>query len=76
VIENTFIGPYTSINDRATISSAEIEHSIILENCKIANIGSRLEDCLLGRNVTIEKDSKKPRAYRMMLGDNSTVSVI
>ena len=76
VVENSFIGPYTSINDRVSIVSSEVEHSIVLEDCKILNIGSRMEDSLLGRNVTIEKDGRKPRAYRMMLGDNSAVGVI
>jgi len=76
VIENAFIGPFTSVNNRVTICSSEVEHSIILEDCKILNIGSRLEDSLIGKNVTIEKDAKKPKAYRMMLGDNSAVSVI
>ena len=75
-IEHAFIGPYTSVNDRVTISSSEVEHSIILEDCRIIDIGSRLEDSLLGRNVTIEKDGRKPKAYRMMLGDNSAVGVI
>jgi len=75
-IENAFVGPFTAINDRVTVSSSEIEHSIVLEDCRILNIGSRLEDSLIGRNVTIEKDGKKPRAYRMMVGDNSAVGVI
>lgn len=75
-IEKAFVGPYTSINDRVIIRSSEIEHSIILEDSEIANIGGRLADSLTGKNVKITKDSKKPRAYRMMLGDNSEVSVI
>jgi glucose-1-phosphate thymidylyltransferase len=76
VVEDAFVGPYTSINDRVTIRASEVEHSIILEDCRIIDIGSRLEDSLIGKNVTIEKDSGKPRAYRMMLGDNSAVGVI
>ncbi|MGQ9456212.1 MAG: glucose-1-phosphate thymidylyltransferase [Armatimonadota bacterium] len=76
LIENAFIGPYTSINHRVTIVASEIEHSIILENCTILDIGSRLEDSLLGKNVRIERNGRKPKAYRMMLGDNSTVGVI
>ena len=76
LIENSFVGPYTAINDRVTITSSEVEHSIVLEDCTIANIGGRLADSLIGKNVRIEKDSKKPQAYRMMLGDNSEVSVI
>lgn len=75
-IENAFVGPYTSINHNVTIVASEVEHSIILENCTILNIGSRLEDSLLGKNVRIERNGRKPRAYRMMLGDNSAVGVI
>lgn len=76
LIENSFIGPYTAINDRVTITSSEVEHSIVLQDCRITNIGGRLADSLIGKNVRIEKDGKKPRAYRMMLGDNSEVTVI
>lgn len=76
VIENAFVGPYTSINDRCVVRASEIEHSIILEDSRIVDIGSRLEDSLIGKNVHIDRDSKKPKAYRMMVGDNSTVSVI
>ncbi len=76
VIENAFIGPYTSINNGAKIVSSEVEHSIILEESQVLNIGSRLEDSLIGKNVVIDKDNKKPKAYRIMVGDNSMVSVI
>lgn len=75
VIEDAFVGPYTSINDRVTIRSSEVEHSIILEDSQVLDIGNRLEDSLIGKNVRIDKDSRKPRAYRFMLGDNSEVSV-
>ena len=75
LIEDAFVGPYTSINDRVTIRSSEVEHSIILEDSRVLDIGSRLEDSLIGKNVRIDKDSRKPRAYRFMLGNNSEVSV-
>lgn len=76
VVEDSFIGPYTSINDRSIIRGSEVEHSIILEDSQVVGIGSRLADSLVGRNVHISRNCKTPRAYRMMLGDNSEVSVI
>ena len=76
VIEDSYIGPYTSINDGSVIHGSEIEHSIILEDCQVIGIGSRVADSLLGKNVRISRNSKTPKAYRMMLGDNSEVSVI
>jgi len=76
VIENAFVGPYTSIDDRSVLRRSEVEHSIILEDCQVLDIGSRLADSLVGKNVKISKDSKTPKAYRVMLGDNSEVSVL
>jgi glucose-1-phosphate thymidylyltransferase len=75
-IVHSYIGPFTSIHDNVTITGSEIEHSIILAECKINGIGSRIEDSLLGRNVTVHRSERKPRAYRLMVGDNSEVEVI
>jgi glucose-1-phosphate thymidylyltransferase len=75
-IFHSYIGPFTSIHDNVTITGSEIEHSIILAECKIDSVGSRIEDSLLGRNVTVHRSERKPRAYRLMVGDNSEVEVI
>jgi glucose-1-phosphate thymidylyltransferase len=76
VVENSYIGPYTSVYHDCTIHGSEIEHSVILENCRIADIGHRIEDSLIGRNVEISKSHLKPRAYRMIVGDFSKVGVL
>ena len=52
-IENSYVGPYTSIHHDCAITGSEIEHSVILENCRITDIGYRIEDSLIGRNVEI-----------------------
>jgi glucose-1-phosphate thymidylyltransferase len=75
-IVNSYIGPYTAINYGCTITNSEIEHSIILENSQIIDIPGRLEDSLIGRNVEISRSPIKPKAYKMLLGDNSVVGVL
>ncbi len=75
-IEDAYIGPFTSIQDGAKVVASEVEHSILLEGSRVLNIGGRMEDSLLGRDVEVRRDDRKPRAYRFMLGDNSQVSVI
>src|SRR3990172_889957 len=75
-IVNSYIGPFTSIYHHCTISDAEIEHSIILENCRIVDIGTRIEDSLIGRNVEITRSMDKPKAYKLVLGDHSKVGVV
>lgn len=75
VIENSFIGPFTSIYYGVTIKDSEIEHSIVLENSVIEGV-SRLEDSLIGKEVKVTREERKPRAYRLMLGDHSQVGLI
>ena len=75
-IVNSYVGPFTSIYHHCVVEESEIEHSIILENSEIIRIPHRLEDSLIGRNVKIHTSPMKPRAYRMMLGDNSDVGVL
>lgn len=75
-ILNSYIGPFTSIYHHCLIESSEIEHSIILEQSSIKDLPHRLEDSLIGRNVDVARSPFKPRAYRLMLGDNSSVGVL
>jgi glucose-1-phosphate thymidylyltransferase len=75
-VENSYIGPYTSIYHDCTVSGSEVEHSVILENSRICDIGQRIEDSLIGRNVEIAKSNSKPRAYRMVVGDFSKVGIL
>ncbi|MCA9914282.1 MAG: glucose-1-phosphate thymidylyltransferase [Anaerolineae bacterium] len=71
VIENSYIGPFTSIYHDVQVMNCEIEHSIILENSRVINIDQRLRDSLIGRNATVEQADKKPSGIKMTLGDHS-----
>lgn len=72
-IENSYIGPYTSIYYNCNITNSEIENSIILENTKIINIDTRLDWCLIGKEVEIYKKDGRPKALNLILGDRSKV---
>ena len=75
-IENSYVGPYSAIYHDCCVVGSEIEHSVILENSCITDIGHRIEDSLIGRNVEITKSHVKPKAYRMVVGDFSKVGVL
>ncbi len=74
-ISRAYIGPFTSIMNDVTIRESEIEHSIVLEGSVIQDLGTRVADSLIGKNVKITRAPLKPSAYRFMLGDNSEVSI-
>jgi glucose-1-phosphate thymidylyltransferase len=75
-IINAYVGPFTSIGPGSHIESSEVENSIILEHCTILDIGSRMSDSLIGKNVVVRRGTKPPRAYRLMVGDNSEITVL
>ncbi|MBX9952235.1 MAG: glucose-1-phosphate thymidylyltransferase [Candidatus Obscuribacterales bacterium] len=76
VLENSYVGPFTSIGDGARVSHAEIEHSILREKCQILDFNGRIEDSLIGVNVELTRSQSKPVAFRLMLGDDSKVEVV
>jgi glucose-1-phosphate thymidylyltransferase len=75
-IEHAFVGPYTSIGANCIIESSEIENSIVLEGSSILSVDGRIEESLIGRNVTIRRRKRRPIAYRFMVGDNSEVGIL
>ncbi|MDP2710773.1 MAG: glucose-1-phosphate thymidylyltransferase [Solirubrobacteraceae bacterium] len=75
-LTDAYIGPYTSIGEDCVITGAEVEHSILLAGSKVANLAGRMESSLLGRNVTISRSERQPRAYRFMVGDNSEIGIL
>jgi glucose-1-phosphate thymidylyltransferase len=75
-LSDCYVGPYTAIGERCCISGAEIEHSILLESCTVRGLDGRMESSLLGRDVTIRRGQRQPRAYRFMVGDSSDISIL
>ena len=75
-LSDCYVGPYTAIGERCKISGAEVEHSILLAGSSVSDLDGDSSHPLLGRNVTVGRGTKQPRAYRLMVGDNSSISII
>jgi glucose-1-phosphate thymidylyltransferase len=75
VIENAYIGPFTSIYYDCRVTESEIAGSVVMENTVIERLGHRVENSLIGRNVELAGDDRKPRGYQFVLGDYSRVRV-
>ncbi|WP_370325689.1 glucose-1-phosphate thymidylyltransferase [Euzebya sp.] len=74
-LENTFVGPYTAIYHDCVVTDSEIEHSIVLEETTITDVG-RMEDSLIGKQVEVGRSRRRPAAMRLMLGDHSRVGLV
>lgn len=69
-LEDAYVGPFTSIARDCSIVRTEVEHSVVLQGCRVEDVG-RIDQSLLGREVSISRVQRRPAAYRFMLGDHS-----
>lgn len=74
IITDSFIGSYTSIGPRCTVTRSEIEYSIVLADSSVEDI-MRLEGSVLGKGVRLSKRRSRPSALRLVVGDHSVVEM-
>ncbi len=75
-IVNSYIGPYTSIYHHSSIHNSEIEFSIVMDHCRIIDVGIRIESSILGSEVEIVKGDEKPNTHRFILGAQSFLEIV
>jgi glucose-1-phosphate thymidylyltransferase len=73
-LEDSFVGPFTSIGRSCTVERSELEYSVLLDGCHVSDI-PRLEGSLLGREARVRRTARRPSAHRLMLGDHSQVEI-
>ncbi len=74
-IENTFIGPYTSIADGVKLQEADLEHCVVLQQAQILGIQQRIVDSVIGQRAKLTVASPRPKALRFLIGDDSQIEV-
>ena len=74
VIEDSYIGPYTSIGNNCEIKNSEVEDSIVMDSAKLINAGN-IVDSMIGRGAVIEKNKNLPKGNKLVIGDNSWVRI-
>ena len=73
VIENSFIGPYTSIGNGTKIVDSSIEYSVILDYAHITGM-DRLEERLIGKKAKVTQNHRNG-CLKLHLGDYSEVEM-
>jgi glucose-1-phosphate thymidylyltransferase len=76
VVEDAYVGPYTSIGEDVCVRRSEIEHSIILAGSIVEDLGTRMEASLLGRNVKLTRSEGRPETLRLLVGDNCEIEIV
>ncbi|MBB6099797.1 glucose-1-phosphate thymidylyltransferase [Deinobacterium chartae] len=75
VIENAYVGPFTSVGRDTVIRQAEVEYSVIDEEVEICDVAVRLQECLIGLRAKVTGHAAVPRVHRLTLSDASIVEL-
>ncbi|MQL51405.1 glucose-1-phosphate thymidylyltransferase [Desulfofundulus thermobenzoicus] len=71
---DSFIGPYTAIAGGSHLERVSLEHSVLLENCRLVDV-ERIEDSLVGSNTRVCRSTARRRALRLFVGDDAEVVI-
>jgi glucose-1-phosphate thymidylyltransferase len=74
-IVDSFIGSYTAVGADCVVDSSEVDHSILMTAARVMGV-RRLTDSILGRAAEVTRNENAQRAYRLMIGDESSVGVV
>ena len=75
VIEDAYIGPFTSIGANSVVRGAEVEHSVVDEGAQIEHVSKRLQDCLIGVRAQVRGGRTVPRTHKLTISDASLVEL-
>ncbi|MGC7879107.1 glucose-1-phosphate thymidylyltransferase, partial [Desulforudis sp. 1190] len=73
-IADSFIGPYTAIGRGTAVENCSVEHSVILDNCRLRAV-HHIEDSLIGSGARLTRDGGHRRSLRFFIGDESEITL-
>jgi glucose-1-phosphate thymidylyltransferase len=73
-IKNSLIKPFTNIWTGTAVEDSTVEHSVILENCRISGI-KHLADSVIGRNTILTGQGKSAEKVKLFIGDDCKVEL-
>lgn len=74
-LENCFIGPYSSVGDGVKLVDVDVEHSVILQDATVVGIDQRIVDSVIGQRVQLKAAAQRPKAVRLMVGDDCQIEL-
>ncbi len=74
LVEDSRIGPNTSVYFDCTVSASDVEDSIVLERCVIQEVKA-MSGSILGKHVRVRRHGDGADAYRLVVGDHGSIEV-
>jgi glucose-1-phosphate thymidylyltransferase len=74
-IVDSYVGPYTSVGERAIIENSEVENAIILPRATIEHFGLRVEESVIGEGAELHRTFRVPRGVSLSIGAEAEIAL-
>jgi glucose-1-phosphate thymidylyltransferase len=74
VIENSYVGPYTSLGRDCRLELAGVECSIVLDGARLDHVRG-IRDSIIGRNAEVRTTGTRAQ-HRLVVGDHSLMELM
>ena len=77
VVEQGYVGPYTSVGAGAKVVHSEIEYSILMNEAELLHLPQRMDASVIGQGVVVDGRGLGARKHtvQLVLGDYSQVKL-
>jgi glucose-1-phosphate thymidylyltransferase len=75
VIEESYVGPYTSVGEGCKLVRVEVENSVLMDRVELSNLNVRVFNSLLGSDTAVVGGEGRPKGLRLILGEKSRVDL-
>jgi glucose-1-phosphate thymidylyltransferase len=75
LIEEAYIGPFTSVGTNVRVRRSELEYSVVEDESIIDSVERCIHSSLIGRHAEIRGQASRPRAHQLLLGDRSKIEI-
>jgi len=71
VVEDAYIGPFTTLGNDVRLENAEIEYAVVGARSSVHHVGARIQASLIGEEVEITNAGRRPSTHQLTVGDKS-----
>lgn len=75
VIEDSYVGPFTAVDEKARVTRSEVADSILMRECMVEDLPGRLQSSLVGPLARIGGGAARPRIISCMISDRSQIDI-
>jgi len=74
-IENSYVGPYTSVGAETRVVDSEVEYAILMQGSGVFDLPCRLDASVIGQGVVVDGKGGglRKNSLQLVLGDHSRV---